>query len=154
MKVNDEAAALAVLGVSQWSDLTLEHVPQLAQLIPAMDRELALSILPKLSTDALAGAFSTLQAVLSENGKSQDRLHEYDMKTHEFLACAMGQADSPEERAEVRADYRMARQEKYAKDTENKTFWAGLAKTALGFSFAIVVTSLFAARANGRIEAA
>lgn len=154
MKFNHEAEVLKALGIDNWGGLASGVVPELLQLIPAMDRDLALSILPKLTADVVGGAFSTLQAALLEHGKSQDRLHEIDVKTHDLFLCAMQRADSAEERAQVRNDYREARHEAYAKNTENKNFVKGLVVATLGFSSFIILKALMAARGDSGVVAA
>ena len=154
MKFNDEAEVLKALGLDSWSGVASGIVPKVMGMVPAMDRELALSILPKISAEVIGGAFSTLQDAVSEHEKSQDRLHEVHMQTHDFLMHAVGHADSAEERAEVRKDYREARQEAYAKDTENKNFVRGLVVATFGFSILIVVKALVAARGDNGVVAA
>lgn len=146
MKFENEAEVLKALGIRTLGALTPDLFPQLAKLIPAMDHDLAASILPKLSADATQELSSFIKAALESNDRNQDRLHEADLATLEPLARAYSQAETPEEREEHWKRIREVREEKYAKDTENKEFWINIAKVAIGVSAAILIATLYAAR--------
>ena len=62
------------------------------------------------------------------------------------MARAYSQAETPEEREEHWKRIREVREEKYAKDTENKEFWFNIAKVAIGVSAAILIATLYPAR--------
>lgn len=90
-----------------------------------------MSILPQLTGSIPAEGFAALKEVVMANDRGQDRQHEVDLKSLEIYSVALSQAESEEERAEIRNDIREVRQDKLRKDTENKEFWLEISTKVL-----------------------
>lgn len=146
MNFTNEAEVLQVLNIPTWGALTPELVLSLANLVPAMDKNLAVSILPKLSSDALQEYFSIFKAALGSNDRNQDRLHEADQATLDALTSAYSRAETPEERREHWARIEEVREQKQVKDTENKEFWVKTATLTLVAAAGVLTATFLAAR--------
>lgn len=146
MNFRNEAEVLAALNIPSWQALARDLFPRLASMIPAMDKDLAAIILPKLSADAVQELSAVIKAALNSNDRNQDRLHQADMAILAPLASAYSQADTPEERDEHWQRIREVHEAKSAKDTENKEFWFNVVKVAAGVGVAVLFAALYAAR--------
>lgn len=131
MNINSETEVLKVLGINSWSEMTSAQLPQLMRLTPKIDKDVAMSILPQLTGSIPAEGFAALKEVVMANDRGQDRQHEVDLKSLEIYSVALSQAESEEERAEIRNDIREVRQDKLRKDTENKEFWLEISTKVL-----------------------
>ena len=149
MNFKNEAEVLEALNIPAWHALTRDLLPRLASMLPAMDKDLAAMILPKLSADAVQELSAVVKAALDSNDRNQDRLHEADMAMLAPLASAYSQADTPEERDEQWQRIREVREAKSAKDTENKEFWFNVVKVVAGVGVAVLFAALYAARDVG-----
>jgi hypothetical protein len=146
MKFNNEAEVLKALNIPNWDALTQDLLPQLAKMVPAMDKDLAAQILPRLSADSVQRTAELMKTALEFNDRNQDRLHEFDVATLNPLAAGYSQAATPEERDEHWHRIQEVRREKNAKDTENKEFWLNVVKVTMTVTAITLIATFVAAR--------
>jgi len=129
---NSDEQLLNALQIKSWAELTMGLVPQFVGMLGGMDPALAASILPKLTGEVFVACSAATEALFQSVRQGQDHRHETDLKDQDLLARAYDQADSPEERAEIRNDYREARRERYAQEAETNRFLSNVATKAFG----------------------
>ena len=140
---NDEPL-LKALQLNSWAELTVGLVPQLAKTLSGMDPALAASILPKLTGEVFEACSAAIDAFHEASLHGQDNRHESDLKDQDFVAHAYDLADSPEERSEIRNDYREAQRARYAQETETNRLRSNMATKVLGAAVFVLVVVIVA----------
>lgn len=145
MNINDEMDAFKALGITSWSQINPSSFVQLKTVFRGMDKELAMKILPQLAEMIPAKGIDVLKEIVNSGNLDQERFYAYQEKSLQALSDSMPLAESAEERAQIREEMRLHRQEIFEKDTENKQHQKDLTTIVVSVICASITAALISA---------
>src|SRR3954454_20254383 len=146
-------------GIESWRNLSKETFFRFLEILPEIDRELALKLIAKvpeitkLARAVLNDATKAYDAALKSNARSLEMVHEINLGHLEALKDERGKDLTPEERLSVLDQMREVNLNALAIHTENQTWLERLSdkkRAAAALSAVAVVACVLAARSGGK----
>lgn len=143
MRYNSELEVKNVLGIDSWRNLSKDKFLQFLDLVPQVDKELALQLIgqiPEFTTlarVALDDAAKAYEGLLAANDRGMELDHQVAMERLAILKAELDKDLTPEERLRVLDDIRDVHVRSNLKESENKEFLAEQFEKRLGVGLAI-----------------
>ena len=151
MGFKSELQIKQALGIESWRNLSKDKMIRFAEMMPDMDREVALRIVDQFpvfkdfAVDVVTNMERAQEATLSANTQSQDHVHRSLGEIREILKGELSKDDLTfEEKKYLIEQIQETGRQEFKKDSENKQFLDGvLNKVLVGAGGALVAGLVF-----------